>query len=104
LARAASRLVGEAIAVTVNLFNPQVIVIGGQLAAAEEYYFAGIREAVYRRSLPLATRRIEIVGSTRGTQAGVIGMALLVAQAVFSQYPLPRIDRTLDSGRISQRV
>lgn len=92
LARAASRLLGEAIAVTVNLFNPQVVVIGGQLAAAEEYYFAGIREAVYRRSLPLATRRIEIVGSTRGTQAGVIGMALLVAQAVFSQYPLPRIE------------
>lgn len=92
LARTASRLLGEAIAVTVNLFNPQVVVIGGQLAAAEEYYFAGIREAVYRRSLPLATRRIEIVGSTRGTQAGVIGMALLVAQAVFSQYPLPRIE------------
>lgn len=92
LARAASRLLGEAIAVTVNLFNPQVVVIGGQLAAAEEYYFAGIREAVYRRSLPLATRRIEIVGATRGNQAGVIGLALLVAEAVFSRYPLPRIE------------
>jgi predicted NBD/HSP70 family sugar kinase len=104
LARIASRLLGEAIAVTVNLFNPQVVVIGGQLAAAEEYYFAGIREAVYRRSLPLATRRIEIVGSTSGTQAGVIGMALLVAQTVFSQYPLPRIARTDDSRRVSQPV
>lgn len=102
LARTASRLLGEAIAVTVNLFNPQVVVIGGQLAAAEEYYFAGIREAVYRRSLPLATRRIEIVGSTSGTQAGVIGMALLVAQAVFSQYPLPRIAFTDDSRRVSE--
>jgi predicted NBD/HSP70 family sugar kinase/biotin operon repressor len=92
LARTAGRLLGEAIAVTVNLFNPQVVVIGGQLAAAEDYYFAGIREAVYRRSLPLATRRIEIVGSTQGNQAGVIGMALLVAQTVFTRYPLPRID------------
>jgi predicted NBD/HSP70 family sugar kinase/biotin operon repressor len=91
LARTAGRLLGEAIAVTVNLFNPQVVVIGGQLAAAEEYYFAGIREAVYRRSLPLATRRIEIIGSTRGNQAGVIGIALLVAQSVFTKYPLPRI-------------
>jgi predicted NBD/HSP70 family sugar kinase len=102
LARTASRLLGEAIAVTVNLFNPQVVVIGGQLAAAEEYYFAGIREAVYRRSLPLATRRIEIVGSTRGTQAGVIGMALLIAQTVFSQYPLPRIERADEPTRVSQ--
>ena len=71
----------------VNLFNPQVVVIGGQLAAAEDYYFAGIREAVYRRSLPLATRRIEIVGAARGNQAGLIGMALLVAQTIFTRYP-----------------
>ena len=91
LARTASRLLGEAIAVTVNLFNPQVVVLGGQLAAAEEYFFAGIREAVYRRSLPLATRRIEIVASTKGHQAGVIGIALLVAQNIFTQHPLPRI-------------
>lgn len=91
LARTASRLLGEAIAITVNLFNPQVVVIGGQLAAAEDYYLAGIREAVYRRSLPLATRRIEIVGAKQGNQAGVIGMALLVAQEIFAAYPLPRI-------------
>lgn len=93
LARNASRLLGEAIAVTVNLFNPRIIVIGGQLAAAEDYYFAGIREAIYRRSLPLATRRIEIVAATRGNQAGVTGMALLVAESVFTQHPLPRIYR-----------
>lgn len=92
LARAAGRVIGEAIAVTVNLFNPQTVVIGGQLAAAEDYYLAGIREAVYRRSLPLATRRIEIVGASRGNQAGVIGMALLVAQSVFTRFPLPQID------------
>jgi predicted NBD/HSP70 family sugar kinase len=91
LARTASRLLGEAIAATVNLFNPQVVVLGGQLAAAEEYYFAGIREAVYRRSLPLATRRLRIVGSTLESQAGVVGIALLVAQSVFTRYPLPRI-------------
>jgi predicted NBD/HSP70 family sugar kinase len=104
LARIASRLLGEAIAVTVtvNLFNPQVVVIGGRLAAAEEYYFAGIREAVYRCSLPLATRRIEIVGSTRGNQAGVIGIALLVAQSVFTQYPLPRIDPARTAAPIPQ--
>ncbi|GER24317.1 sugar kinase [Zafaria cholistanensis] len=91
LARTASRLLGEAIAATVNLFNPQVVVLGGQLAAAEEYYFAGIREAVYRRSLPLATRHLRIVGSTLESQAGVVGIALLVAQSVFTRHLLPRI-------------
>jgi predicted NBD/HSP70 family sugar kinase len=102
LAQTASRLLGEAIAVTVNLFNPQVVVIGGQLAAAEEYYFAGIREAVYRRSLPLATRRIEIVGASRGNQVGVIGMALLVAQTVFTRYPPPRIEPARSSSPAPQ--
>lgn len=91
LARNASQLLGEAIAVTVNLFNPQVVVIGGQLAAADDYLFAGIKSAVYHRSLPLATRRIQIVGATQGKQAGIIGLALLVAQSVFSDLPLPTL-------------
>jgi predicted NBD/HSP70 family sugar kinase len=94
LARNASQLLGEAIAVTVNLFNPQVVVIGGQLAAADDYLFAGIKSAVYRRSLPLATRRIQIVGATQGKQAGIIGLALLVAQSVFSDLPLPMLRPT----------
>jgi predicted NBD/HSP70 family sugar kinase len=97
LARTASQLLGEAIAVTVNLFNPQVVVIGGQLAAAEDYLFAGIKSAVYHRSLPLATRRIQIVGATQGKQAGLIGLALLVAQSVFSRLPLPKLP--LDAGQ-----
>lgn len=91
LARNASQLLGEAIAVTVNLFNPEIVVIGGQLAAADDYLFAGIKGAVYRRSLPLATRRIQIVGATQGKQAGIIGLALLVAQSVFDRLPLPQL-------------
>lgn len=91
LARNASQLLGEAIAVTVNLFNPEVVVIGGQLAAADDYLFAGIKGAVYRRSLPLATRRIQIVGAMQGKQAGIIGLALLVAQTVFDELPLPQL-------------
>jgi predicted NBD/HSP70 family sugar kinase len=97
LARNASQLLGEAIAVSVNLFNPEVVVIGGQLAAADDYLFAGIKSAVYRRSLPLATRRIQIVGATQGKQAGIIGLALLVAQSVFAELPLPTLrTATLD--------
>lgn len=91
LARNASQLLGEAIAVTVNLFNPEVVVIGGQLAAADDYLFAGIKGAVYRRSLPLATRRIQIVGAMQGKQSGIIGLALLVAQTVFDGLPLPQL-------------
>jgi predicted NBD/HSP70 family sugar kinase len=84
LARRAGRILGRAIADSVSLFNPRVIVIGGQLARIEEQLFAGIRELVYRRSLPLATRNLQIVASTLDTRAGLVGLALLLAEGIFA--------------------
>ena len=52
----AGRLIGRMLAAIVNLFNPSLIVIGGGVAASGDVLLATIRESVYRRSLPLATR------------------------------------------------
>jgi predicted NBD/HSP70 family sugar kinase len=93
LARRAGRILGRAIADSVSLFNPRVIVIGGQLARIEEQLFAGIRELVYRRSLPLATRNLQIVASTLDTRAGLVGLALLLADGIFAP---DRIEKLLD--------
>jgi predicted NBD/HSP70 family sugar kinase len=84
LARRAGRVLGEAIAQAVSLFNPRVVVVGGQLAHAEEQLFAGIRELVYQRSLPLATRNLLIVRSKLDRRAGLIGLALLLADTIFA--------------------
>jgi predicted NBD/HSP70 family sugar kinase len=84
LARRAGRIIGHAIADSVSLFNPRVVVIGGQLARIEEQLFAGIREMVYRRSLPLATRNLQIVATTLGTRSGLVGLALLLADGIFA--------------------
>ncbi|MFC7531591.1 ROK family protein [Actinoplanes sp. GCM10030250] len=84
LARRAGRILGHAIADSVSLFNPAVVVIGGQLAAIEEQLFAGIREMVYRRSLPLATRNLQIVATRLGRRSGLIGLALLLADGIFA--------------------
>ena len=54
----AGRDIGDVVATMVNLINPSVVVIGGQLAAAGEHLLAGIREVVYQRSLPLATEHL----------------------------------------------
>jgi predicted NBD/HSP70 family sugar kinase len=78
LVREAGRLLGEVLAHAVNLLNPSVLVIGGELAGAEQQLFAGIREAIYRRSSCLATERLEIVRTRQGERAGVIGAAALV--------------------------
>jgi predicted NBD/HSP70 family sugar kinase len=78
LVREAGRLLGEVLAHAVNLLNPSALVIGGDLAKAEQQLFAGIREAIYRRSSCLATERLEIVRTRQGDRAGVIGAAALV--------------------------
>ena len=61
--RQAGRDIGEVVATMVNLINPSVVVIGGQVAGAGEHLLAGIRESVYQRSLPLATEHLRIVTS-----------------------------------------
>ncbi|WP_111646882.1 ROK family transcriptional regulator [Actinoplanes lutulentus] len=89
LARRAGRILGHAIADSVSLLNPSVVVVGGQLAEIEEQLFAGIREMVYRRSLPLATRKLTIVATTLGPRSGLVGMALLLADSIFAP---PRVE------------
>jgi predicted NBD/HSP70 family sugar kinase len=84
LARRAARILGGAIADTVNLFNPRVIAIGGQLAHTDEQLFAGIREVVYRRSLPLATRNLQIVRSGLDPHAGILGLAQLLVDGIYA--------------------
>ncbi|MGN6753706.1 MAG: ROK family protein [Intrasporangium sp.] len=82
--REAGRMIGEVLATCVSLLNPEVIVIGGSLAQAGESLIAGVREVVYRRSLPLATGSLQIVAATTGEQAGVIGAATMVVQQVLT--------------------
>jgi predicted NBD/HSP70 family sugar kinase len=82
--RQAGRTLGEVLAAAVNLLNPTVIVIGGDIADAHEQLLAGVREIVYQRSLPLATRSLEIVRSQLQDRAGVIGAATTVLDQVLS--------------------
>ena len=53
-------LVGAMLATLVNFYNPSLVIIGG-VASAGDLYLATIRQNVYRRSLPLATRDLRIV-------------------------------------------
>ena len=84
LARRAARILGGAIADAVNMFNPRVIAIGGQLAHTDEQLFAGIREVVYRRSLPLATRNLQIVRSELDPLGGILGLAQLLVDGIYA--------------------
>lgn len=78
LVRKAGRRIGDVLATAVNLLNPAVVVLGGDLAAAYEPLIAGVREVVYSRSTALATRQLRIEPSRLGDAAGLLGCATLV--------------------------
>jgi glucokinase-like ROK family protein len=84
------RLVGEVLATIVNFYNPALILVGGGVAAAGDALLAAIRENVYRCSLPLATRDLQISFSPLGDQAGLRGAAAMVTDEVFAPAQIVR--------------
>lgn len=83
LVRQAGRVLGDAVADLVSILNPESIILSGQLAECDEVLLSGVRERVYQRSLPLATRNLSILVSSLGEFAGVTGLALITADQLF---------------------
>jgi hypothetical protein len=86
----AGRLVGATLATLVNFYNPSLIIIGGG-------------EAVYRRSLPLATRNLRVMQSPLSDRAGLTGAAAMVVDELLSEDLLGRWSTTAppSAGRSS---
>jgi glucokinase-like ROK family protein len=84
------RYVGQMLAALINSFNPSSVIIGGGVAAVGDLLLASIRQTVYSRSLPLATRDLRIVRSTMSDEAGLRGAAFSVVDELFSRKRLAR--------------
>ncbi|MGJ9411733.1 ROK family protein [Aeromicrobium sp. CF4.19] len=82
--REAGRAIGGVLAMCVNLLNPSVIVIGGTLSTAGDQLVAGVREVIYQRSLPLATKDLRVVTASEGDRAALVGAGALVLDEVLS--------------------
>ncbi|WP_433861783.1 ROK family protein [Streptomyces sp. L7] len=95
--RQAGRDIGSVLAGCVNMLNPSVVVVSGPIVEAGDSVLAGIREVVYKRSLPLATARLTIAKSQAMHDVGVIGAASMVAEHVLS--PLA-IENMLAAARL----
>ncbi len=85
LIRDSGRHVGEVLAAAVNLLNPAVLVVAGDMAGAYDIFVAGLRETLYGNATALATRVLQVVPSTYGDRSGVIGSATMVLDHVLSQ-------------------
>lgn len=76
------RHLGAGIGSLVNIFNPDLVVIGGGFAAAGDFILDPAREVVAREGLAGAGDRVRIVRAELGTAAGLIGAALVAFDAL----------------------
>jgi glucokinase len=79
----AGHYLGLALANLVDTLNPQMIVIGGGVAAAGNLLLAPARETMRRWSQPLAVKQVRIRRSRLGVRAGLLGTAKLC----FDRFP-----------------
>ncbi len=77
LIRDSGALIGRVLASLVNYSNPSLISIGGGVSEFGDIVLAAIRQGIYQRSLPLATRNLIINKSILGRKAGLIGGAFM---------------------------
>jgi len=75
--RTAGVYLGVAMASYINIFNPEMIVIGGGVSAAWEIFASTAQAEVLLRAFPVAAERCRIVRAECGDDAGLIGAAWL---------------------------
>jgi predicted NBD/HSP70 family sugar kinase len=68
--------IGKTISNLINIFNPELLVIGGTLALAGDYLLLPIKSAVKKLSLNLLSNDTQIKLSKLGEKAGAIGAGL----------------------------
>jgi glucokinase len=78
--RRLGRNLGIGIANVVNIFNPQVVVVGGGVIGAGELILAPAREVVAERALAPNRDEVRIVAAGFGAEAGMVGAAILAAE------------------------
>jgi predicted NBD/HSP70 family sugar kinase len=78
----AGRAVGQTLAGLCNALNPELIIVGGDLAATGDALLGGIRESVSRFALPGAADAVRVTAGVLGDRAEVLGsLALVIGNA-----------------------
>jgi glucokinase len=85
------RLMGERLGLgmvsLVNIFNPEVIVVGGGAIAAGELLLAPAREVVASRALPINRSDVRIVSARFGAESGMLGGACMALELAGMEVP-----------------
>jgi len=74
---------GKYVAGLINIFNPELVVIGGQVAETDAFIMLPIRSAVRKHSLGLVNKDTQILLSKLKNKAGVVGACMIARSRLF---------------------
>lgn len=74
---------GKHIAGLINLFNPELVIIGGTLSLTGDYITQPIRTSIRKYSLNLVNKDSVVTSSKLGGRAGVVGACMLARSRMF---------------------
>ena len=74
----AAEYIGLGISALINLFNPEVVVLGGGVIQAGEILFDNVRKTIRARALNRSARGVPLLPATFGLKAAAMGAVSLV--------------------------
>ena len=74
---------GRYLAMLINIFNPEMVIIGGTLAAVNNYLQLPVQTSLRRHSLNLVNQDVKFRTSKLGADAGVVGACYIVRGKFF---------------------
>ncbi len=80
----AGRAMGQGFAGLINIFNPDKIILGGPLSLAGEYLLPSIRDVIPHHTLPEIDQQAEVILSSFGPDASLIGAIAIVVDDVLT--------------------
>ena len=95
----AGRLLGFAVANLVSLLDPEVIILGGGMAAVADLYLGSLQKAMLERAQPLAVQQVRVVVSKIADTAALLGCARLAWEpSISNQEPARKLKMRSSAG------
>ncbi len=78
----AGEKIGKSIAFLINIFNPELVIIGGNMSLAGDYLMLPLKSATNKYSMNLVYKDTQFRLSHMGADAGALGAAMLIRNKV----------------------
>jgi N-acetylglucosamine repressor len=77
---------GKGIAILIQLFNPELIILGGKMAEAKQYITIPIQQSINTYCMTQLREKTSVAMSTLGPNAGILGAVATVMENIFMNY------------------